>query len=97
MTNKEVKLSQPLDQVAEVKKALRALWRADDLCEEAAVRIFAVFRELKFAKNLGPDDPTVQRLDEAHDKLGDVRPNLDIAAHDLAKLLQRAGFTVPNR
>lgn len=109
MPNREVKLSQPLDQVAEVKKALRDLWRADELAEQAAVRIFAVFHELKFGRPLHPppgDDGRrsprgpeymVSRLDRSHDQVGEARPALKDAAHQLQMLLQAGGFTLPNK
>lgn len=109
MPDKEVKLSQPLDQVAEVKKALRALWRAEELREEAAVRIFAVFHELKFGRPLHPppgDDGQkmprgpefmISRLDRAHESCGDAHHALADAAHQLKMLLQAGGFTLPSK
>ncbi len=96
MPDKEVKLSSPLDHVKEVKQALRDLWRAEELAEQAAVRIFAVFRELKFSEPQRPGS-AIARLDHAHGALADANPSLRDSAHQLEMLLRAGGFTLPNK
>lgn len=86
----------PLDQVAELKQAIQEARKADQLAEKAAVRTFMVFREMKFGKPTGPQ-VAIDILDRTHDQLGDARAALQDALHQLERLLQRAGFTLPAR
>jgi len=87
---KEIKLSSPLDEASELQRALRELHQADQLAERAVVRIFAVFRNLKFGQPKGPDK-AVERLDRAHDQVGNSRFALKDAAHQLEQVLKEAG------
>ena len=60
--NQVVKISSPLNQVAEVKQAIRDARKADRLAEQAAMRVFEVFRALKFDTPTGPPS-AIARLD----------------------------------
>lgn len=90
----QIKISSPLNQVAEIKQAIREARRADQLAENAAIRVFHVFRELKFGNPVGPA-PAIDRLDKAHDLVGDARSALGETIYQLEKLLSRAGYTLP--
>lgn len=49
-----MKISSPLNPVAEVKQAIRDARKSDQLAEQAAMRVFEVFRALKFNTPTGP-------------------------------------------
>lgn len=90
----ELKLSKPLNQVLEVKNAIRQARKADQLTEHAVMRAFEVFRVLKFGQPAGPAS-ALGRLDRATEQLGEARSALGDAVHQLERLLYEAGFTVP--
>lgn len=90
------KTSSP-NQVTEIKQAIREARRADKLVEQAAMRTFEVSRQLKFGAPSGGTAPGIARLDKTHDQLGDARFALGDAVHQLEKLLQQAGYTLPTR
>jgi hypothetical protein len=82
------------NQVTEIKQAIREVRKADKLAEQAAIRTFEVFRELNFGKPEGPPS-AIKRLSVAHDRIGDARFALGDVVHQLEKLLQQAGYTLP--
>jgi hypothetical protein len=84
------------NQVTEIKQAIREARRADKLAEQAAMRTFEVFRQLKFGQPTGPAS-AVACLDKAHDQLGEARFALGDTVHQLEKLLRQAGYTLPAR
>ncbi len=88
------KISSPLNQVAEIKQAIRECRKADQLAEQAAVRTFHVFRALKFDNPPGPST-AIAILDHAHDQIGEARFALKDTLQKLEKLLRQAGYTTP--
>lgn len=89
------KISSPLNEVAELKQAIREARKADQLVEQAAMRTFEVVRQLKLKAPTGGTAPGIVHIDKAHDLLGDARFALGDTVHWLEKLLQRAGYTLP--
>jgi hypothetical protein len=81
-------------QVSEIKQAIREARKADQLAEHVAVRTFEVFRSMKFGQPSGPPS-AIDRLDKAHDQVGEARFALREAVHQLEKLLQQAGYVLP--
>jgi hypothetical protein len=88
------KISSPLNQVTEIKQAIRESRKADQIIQQAAIRTFEVFRSLKFGETAGPPS-TIARLDRAHDQIAEARFALKDTIHQLEKLLQQAGYTLP--
>jgi hypothetical protein len=90
----QFKISSPLNQVTEIKQAIRESRKADMLAQQAAIRTFQVFRALKFDNPSGPPS-AISALDRAHDQIGEARFALKDATDHLEKLLRQAGYTLP--
>ena len=84
------RISSPVNIVAETKRGLRELEKADDFLEFATRRAFDIFIQLKFAKKpLTPAGEKVLRaLSTTHESLVDARQSLGNAAQDLERALK---------
>ena len=90
------KISSPFNQVTEIKQALREARRADQLVEQSSIRTFQVFRALKFDEPAGPPS-AIDRTSRGHDQLAEARVALKDTIHQLEKILQQGGYTLPAR
>lgn len=89
---KEFKLSKPLNEAAELRKAARAGREADQLAEHSVRRAFEVFRVLKFGRRSGPGlEKAIERLDRATEQLGDARAALGDAVYQIEQVLKETG------
>lgn len=91
---KEFKLTKPLDMPVELRRARGEVLRADQLAEHAHMRLFEVYRVLKFSEGLEltPEGrKALERLDRATSILSDVRGALGDAAYQVEQVLREAG------
>ncbi len=89
---KDFKLSSPLNQASELRKAAKESRQADQLTEYAVMRAFEVFRVLKFGKLQGPGlQKAIDRLDRATEQLGDARAALGDAVYQIEQVLKETG------
>jgi len=87
---RDFKISSPLDQVAELRRAAREARQADALAEQAVMRAFEVYRTLKFGQAETPEK-VLDRLDRASDQLGSARFALGDASYQIEQLLRETG------
>lgn len=89
MPKKPVKISNPLDDVREIRGSIASVKEAEEQVEEAHVRAHAVRTRHRFAP--GGSDNVVARLNQATDELAEARQCLARANFQLAELLREAG------
>ena len=89
---RDFRLSYPLDEPREVRKAVTEAVHADKLLEHAIRRTWEVYHKNRFAGGgRVRESPVVGALDEAHDALGLAREAVGNAIEHLESALKKAG------
>ena len=87
----DFKISEPLNQPAEIKKALAEIMKGDGLAEFSHMRLEAVRSAIKHLTGSQAAD-VIARLDTATNDLGSVRQYLADAAYQLEEIMRKANL-----